>query len=158
MKKIFITLLLFLPAMLFAKGEKVLAVYMNDETSVYFLLEEQPVITFVDDAVKIVSATNEATVKRANVKEFKFINDLPAGIEDVYESGEVAKERFELSKSSIVIEGLAPGCVVRLLSVNGQAVKSVAAAENGTATVTFDALPSGVYVVNYNETSIKFVK
>ncbi len=147
-----------MPAMLFAKGEKVLAVYMNDETSVYFLLEEQPVITFVDDAVKIVSASNNAELKRSNVKEFKFINELPAGIDDIYDNDEVAKERFELSKNSIVIEGLVPGCVVRLFSVNGQAITSVAAAENGTAFVSLDALSSGVYVVNYNETSIKFVK
>lgn len=147
-----------MPAMLFAKGEKVLAVYMNDETSVYFLLEEQPVITFVDDAVKIVSASNNAELKRSNVKEFKFINELPAGIDDIYDNDEVAKERFELSKNSIVIEGLVPGCVVRLFSVNGQAITSVAAAENGTAIVSLDALSSGVYVVNYNETSIKFVK
>lgn len=158
MKKLLL-LLLFFPALMSAQKEKALVVNVSDGTAVYFLLEEKPLITFVDDAVKIVSATNEATIKRSLVKDFRFVDELPTGIEDLEDAGEnLDNGRYELSRNSIYIEGLSPGCIVRLFSLKGETIITETADEEGSVTISFDTLPSGIYVVNYNETAIKFIK
>ena len=157
MKKLLFAFLLFcLPALMSAQKGKTLSVIMNDGTSVYFLLDEQPRVTFVDDAVKIVSTTNETTIKRSLVKKFEFVDEIPTSVNEVEE--EVAADRFELTGNSICIEGLAPGCAVRLYSIRGEMLVSAVADDNGSLTLSFESLPSGVYVVNYNETTIKFMK
>ena len=144
------------PAFIYAQKDMALSVLMKDGTAVYFLLKERPIATFVDDMVKIVSSTDEAEIKRALVEKFEFTDELPTGIEDV--DDEVADGSFELTKNFIRVEGLVPGCAVRLYSVSGQMVLSATADENGCVTLSLDALASGIYLVNYNEITIKFIK
>ena len=157
MRKLLFAFLLFcIPAFMHAQKDMALSVLMKDGTAVYFLLKERPIATFVDDMVKIESSTDEAQIKRTLVDRFEFTDELPTGIEDVED--EVADGRFELTKNFIRVEGLAPGCAERLYSVSGQMVMSVAADENGCATLSLDALASGIYLVNYNEITIKFIK
>ena len=160
MKKLLFVFLLFcFPALIFAQKEKTLNVLMKDGTSVYFFLKEFPVATFADDVVKIVSATNEATIKRTLVEKMEFVDkQLPdaSGVEDVEEV--VSRDRFEITDNAIRIEGLEPGCVVRLFSISGQAIMSAVADDNGCVTLSLDALASGIYLVNYNKITIKFFK
>ncbi len=160
MKKLLLLLMLFFCSVtMFAEGKDVLGVMMKDGTSVYFLLAEKPLITFQNDEVKIVSEKDEATMKRALVDRFEFVAEVPTGIEDVEGLDEkVASENLELTGDAVHISGLLPGCRVQLLSVNGQVLMSEVAGENGCVTLLLEALPSGVYLVNYYETTIKFIK
>ena len=160
MKKLLLLLILFFSSVtMYAEGKKVLSVLMNDGTSVYFLLAEKPLITFQNDEVKIVSDKDEATMKRTLVERFEFVSEIPTGIEDVEDLEEkVACENFELAGDAVYISGLTPGCKVQLLSVNGQVLASEVAGENGCVTLQLEALPSGIYLVNYYETTIKFIK
>lgn len=160
MKKLLLLLMLFSCSVtMFAEGKDVLGVMMKDGTSVYFLLAEKPLITFQNDEMKIVSEKDEATMKRALVDRFEFVAKVPTGIEDVEELDEkVASENLELTGDAVHISGLLPGCRVQLLSVNGQVLMSEVAGENGCVTLLLEALPSGVYLVNYYETTIKFIK
>ena len=157
MKNLFFTFLLFcFPMLMFAQKETVLNVLMKDGTSVFFFLNERPVVTFADDVVKIVSSANEATVKRTLVDKFEFQEKAQTGIEDVEEV--VSRDRFEITDNAIRIEGMEPGCVVRLYSISGQAIMSAVADESGCVILPLDALASGIYLVNYNEVTIKFIK
>lgn len=157
MKKLFFTFLLFcFPMLMFAQKETVLNVLMKDGTSVFFFLNERPVVTFADDVVKIVSSANEATVKRTLVDKFEFQEKVQTGIEDVEEV--VSRDRFEITDNAIRVEGLNPGCVVQLYSVNGLSIMSAVADESGCVTLSLDALASGIYLVNYNDVTIKFIK
>ena len=160
MKKLLLLLILFFSSVtMYAEGKKVLSVLMKDGTSVYFLLAEKPLITFQNDEVKIVSKNDEATMKRALVDRFEFVAEVPTGIEDVEELDEkVASENLELTGDAVHISGLLPGCRVQLLSVNGQVLMSAVADDNGCVTLSLDALASGIYLVNYNEVTIKFIK
>lgn len=159
MRNILITLFLLLPAMSFAQNKKVLAVYLKDDTAVYFLLMEKPVITFVNDSVQIISDTNEAKVKRSSVNEFKFLNEIPTKIEHLTEADDqFTREHYKLSKDAIVIEGLVPGNNVCLLSLDGKVIISTSALENGIVTISLDTLSSGIYIITYNKTAIKFIK
>ena len=92
MKKLIVLFLIFLlSASVYAQEKKVLGIYMNDGTMVCFHLNEQPVLTFVDDAVKIVSTSEEALIKRSLVDRFEFLAEVPTGINDVKENSGVGE-------------------------------------------------------------------
>lgn len=157
MKKLLLSLLLFtFSALTFAQKKDVLGIFMKDGTSVYFLLAEKPLITFENSDVKVVSSTDEAVLVRSQVDRFEFVADVPTDVEDVQE--EVEREKFELTRNAIHLSGLTPGCKVQLFSIGGQSILATAANENGTVTVSTDSLPAGIYLVNYNEITIKFIK
>lgn len=157
MKKLLLSLLLFaFSALTFAQKKDVLSILMKDGTSVYFLLEEKPLITFENSDVKVVSSTDEAVLERAQVDRFEFVDEVPTAIEELEE--EIAREKFEMTRNAIHLSGLAPGCKVQLFSISGQSILATAANENGAVTISIDSLPAGIYLVNYNEITIKFIK
>jgi hypothetical protein len=159
MKKILLTFMLFsFAATMFANGKDVLSVLMKDGTSVYFLLAEKPYITFQNDEMKIVSDTDEALVKRTLVERFEFVNEIPAGIEDVEEQDEQLRANFKLDGDAVYITGLASGSKVVLYAMDGRVVNSSVAAADGCVTLSLNTLPSGIYIVKYNDTAIKFIK
>ncbi len=159
MKKILLTFMLFsFAATMFANGKDVLSVLMKDGTSVYFLLAEKPYITFQNDEMKIVSDTDEALVKRTLVERFEFVNEIPAGIEDVEEQDEQLRANFKLDGDAVYITGLASGSKVVLYAMDGRVVTTSVAAADGCVTLSLNTLPSGIYIVKYNDTAIKFIK
>lgn len=156
---LFAALFFLLPSLSFAQDKKVLAVYLKDETSVYFLLSEKPLVTFVDDSVQIVSDTNEATIERSFVNEFKFIHEIPAKIENIPDTDEHStNEHYEITRNAIIVEGLLPGSIVRLISLDGKVIKSTAADDNGNVTISIDSLSPNIYIITFSETAIKFIK
>ena len=159
MKKILLTFMLFaFAAASFANGKDVLSVLMKDGTSVYFLLAEKPYITFQNDEVKIVSDTEEALVKRTLVERFEFVDEMPTGIEDVEEEDEQLRANFRLYGDAVYITGLESGCKVTLFAMDGRVVTTSVAPADGCVTLSLNALSSGIYIVKYNETAIKFIK
>lgn len=159
MKKILLTFMLFsFAATMFANGKDVLSVLMKDGTSVYFLLAEKPYITFQNDEMKIVSDTDEALVKRTLVERFEFVNEIPTGIEDVEEQDEQLRANLKLDGDAVYITGLASGSKVVLYAMDGRVVNSSVAAADGCVTLSLNTLPSGIYIVKYNDTAIKFIK
>lgn len=155
-KLLFAIMLISFSAISFAQNKEVLSILMKDGSQVCFLLAEKPLITFAGDDVKVVSDTDEATIKRTLVDRFEFVAEMPTYVEDVEEK--IAREQFELTRNVVHINGLNPGCKVQLFSINGQMVLSVVANENGSVTISIDSLPSGIYLVNYNEITVKFIK
>lgn len=159
MKKILLTFMLFaFAATSFANGKDVLSVLMKDGTSVYFLLAEKPYITFQNDEMKIVSDTDEALVKRTLVERFEFVNEIPTGIEDVEEQDEQLRAKFRLDGDAVYITGLASGSKVVLYAMDGRVVTTSVATADGCVTLSLNTLPSGIYIVKYNDTAIKFIK
>ena len=159
MKKILLTFMLFsFAATMFANGKDVLSVLMKDGTSVYFLLAEKPYITFQNDEMKIVSDTDEALVKRTLVERFEFVNEIPTGIEDVEEQDEQLRANFKLDGDAVYITGLASGIKVVLYAMDGRVVTTSVATADGCVTLSLNTLLSGIYIVKYNDTAIKFIK
>lgn len=159
MKKILLTFMLFaFAATMFANEKNVLNIIMKDGTSVYFLLAEKPYITFRNDEVKIVSDTDEALVKRTLVERFEFVDEIPTGIEDVEEQDEQLRAKFRLDGDAVYITGLASGSKVVLYAMDGRVVTTSVAAADGCVTLSLNTLPSGIYIVKYNDTAIKFIK
>ncbi len=160
MRKILFTLTFVLfAASIHAEEKSVLSVLMKDGTNVCFYLSEQPLVKFAGDDVKIISTTEEATIPRTLVDHFEFLNEMPTAIDEI----EMAEDKtlsnhVVLSGDKISVSGLISGGCVRLFSLKGQQLASIAADSNGHAQFSAESLPAGIYLINYNETTIKFVK
>ena len=155
MKKVVLLLFFsFLSGFVYAQEEQLaLCLSMRDGSSVSFFLNEKPKMTFVADSVKIVSSASQAKVKRSDVLDIKFKMDVPNSIEDVCENGTV-----EFGSESIRIENMKPDCVVNVYSVDGRTVLSKMSDSNGLAVIQLHAIPSGVYLLKYNDITIKFIR
>ena len=160
MRKTLTTLLLVLLSVsLYAGEKKVLSVLMTDGTNVCFYLSEQPLVTFVGEDVKITSVSEEAVVARTLVERFEFLEAMPTHIEKVeMDEGEMVKECFDFSEEAVKISGLATDGKVNVFTLKGQVVASAMPDGEGNVTVAIESLPAGLYLINYNETTIKFIK
>lgn len=143
----------FLSGLIYAQEEQALCLSMRDGSSVSFFLNEKPKMTFVADSVKIVSSVSQAKVKRSDVLDIKFKMDVPNSIEDVCENGTV-----EFGSESIRVENLKPNGIVNVYSVDGRIVMSEKVNSNGLAVIQLHAIPSGIYLLNYNDITIKFIR
>ena len=151
-----VVLLLFLSLLsgfMYAQEELALCLSMRDGSSVSFFLNEKPQISFVADSVKVVSTATLAKVKRSEVLDIKFKMEATNSIEEISEKG-----TFEIDGDFIRVANLKPSCIVKVFSVEGRVVMSQTADEDGSAVIPLVSLPQGVYLLNYNELTIKFIK
>lgn len=151
-----VVLLLFfslLSGLIYAQDEVALRLSMRDGSSVSFYLNEKPKMTFVADSVKIVSSVSQAKVKRSDVLDIKFGTEETNSIEDVCE-----KETVEIGSEFIKVENLKPNGIVNVYSVDGRIVMSEKVDSNGLALIQLHTIPPGIYLLNYNDITIKFIR
>lgn len=152
MRKPFLIFLLSLISCLtYAQVEKVLCIQMKDGSKVSFFLKEKPRVTFATDSVEVISATTQAKIKRSDVQSFKFKAEQESGIKDITDA------TYSIDGVTVIINGVEPGSNVSILTIDGRTAMSETAAE-GTAVFSIGTLPAGIYLLNYNDTTIKFVK
>ena len=160
MKKILFAFTVFLLSVASHAGERsVLSVLMKDGTNICFYLNERPLITFVDEDVMIVSDTEEATIPRVSVERFEFLDAMPTSIEDVEMTDDkTAVSHVELSDNGVSINGLKTDSQVRLYTLSGKQLASATANIDGCAYLSLQSLPTGIYLITYNQTPFKFLK
>ena len=151
-----VVLLLFfslLSGFMYAQEELALCLSMRDGSSVSFFLNEKPQITFVADSVKVVSSAASAKVKRSEVLDIKFKMETTNSIEEISKKG-----TFEIDGDFIRVANLKPACEVKVYSVEGRVVMSQDADDSGSVIIPLTSLSQGIYLLNYNELTIKFIK
>ena len=155
MKKLFLLLFVFLiSGMAYAQKDRVLSLSMYDGTSVTFFLKDKPRVTFEGDYVEVVAETSQSKIKRSDVAEIKFLYEEDnAGIDETK-----VNETVGIGNEYVFVGNLQTGCSVKVLSVDGRLVIDEAADENGSVTISLSALSAGIYILNYNNTTIKFIR
>lgn len=155
MKKTFLLLFIFLMSgMAYAQTSSVLSLAMHDGTFVTFFLKDKPRVTFVEDYMEIVAETSQAKVKRSDIAEIKFLNeDINAGIDE-----SKVNEFVEIGSETIFVGDLKDGCRIKVLTIDGRVIIDEQAGDNGSVIISLSALPAGIYILNYNNTTIKFIK
>lgn len=143
MKKItLIASALCLAASAFA-SQTALKLSMLDGSTFSYVLEEQPVLTIEGENVNIATSDASASYKRADVKDFTFVNE-PSGIKEITDS-----------ESYISYDGrclAVPGSEITIYSLSGS---RVAVARES---VNVESLPAGTYVATAGKHSLKFIK
>ena len=150
-KTVLIFLLSLISYLTYAQVEKVLCIQMKDGSKVSFFLNEKPHTTFVADSVEVISATAQAKIKRTDVQSFKFETEQENGIDNI------ENPVYDITGGAVSVSGVKPGSNVRILTIDGRTAMSVKAVD-GTALFSIGSLPAGIYLLNYNDTTIKFVK
>lgn len=160
MKKILFAFTVFLLSVASHAGERsVLSVLMKDGANICFYLNELPLITFVDEDVMIVSDTEVATIPRTLVERFEFLDAMPTSIEDVEMTDDkTTVSHVELSDNGVSINGLKTDSQVRLYTLSGKQLASATASIDGCAYLSLQSLPTGIYLITYNQTTFKFLK
>lgn len=153
-KTILIFLLSLISWLAYAQEERVLHLSMNDGSTVIFMLKEKPQVTFSADSIKIVSATSEAKAKRSEVAEITFLfMETESGINDTDTDGTV-----DMNGEFIKVGNLAKESKVTIFTADGRVASTEKADDSGTATLSLTSLPKGIYLLNYNDTTIKFIR
>ena len=125
---------------------------MNDGSHVSFILSEKPRVTFTADSIAIVSTASQSKAKRSEVVDIKFIKETTNSVE---KGGEAS---CDINADRVSISNLAPGCIVNLFTAGGRKVITQKSGVDGTATINIGTLPAGIYLLDYNKTTIKFIK
>ena len=85
--------------------------------------------------------------------DIRFKMEIPNSIEDVCEKGTV-----EIDSESVRVENVGQGCIVNIYSIDGRVVMSAKADGNGLAIIPLHAISAGIYILNYNDITIKFIR
>ena len=91
--------------------------------------------------------------KRTDVKRYRFYRNLTTDVEEQ----PVVSPQAAITENIVLISGIADGTIVTVYTTNGTAICSAIAAGE-ECVVSLDSLPSGLYIVTYNDTTIKFFK
>lgn len=135
-------------------AQNCMAIDLSDGSTAHFALAEKPVITYSGENIKAVSATATIEVARSQVRSIRFEEE-----ESNTAVGEIATENATVTANgnTITIEGIADGTRVTIFSIGGQAV-ATATATGGSCTICTDEFSAGIYIINYNNTTIKYLK
>ena len=151
-RKIIFFLLLLVTVKLSAIEYTTLIVDMRDGSSAMVQLIEKPTITFDGEMMKIVSSKTTLEFSRSDVKKYRFSCHEVSSVEELSLSPQATIE-----DNTIVVSGIADGTAVTVYTASGTVVCS-AVADGGSCILSLDSLPSALYIVTYNNTTIKFFK
>ena len=130
-----------------------LIVDMRDGSCATVTLLEQPTITFEGEMMKIVSQRSKMEFKRTDVKRYRFYRNLTTDVEEQ----PVVSPQAAIKENIVLISGIVDGTIVTIYTTSGTAVCS-ATATGRECVVSLASLPSGLYIVTYNDTTIKLFK
>lgn len=133
---------------------KALLVQLKNGDKQYFMLSDEPVITFADYKCQIESQELSAEFEMPLIDHAKVVDFDPASVDEI-ESALIV----DLSNPSVVvIRGMKANGNVSLFNLSGMMLRGTSADESGTAMLEVGDFATGVYVVTSNETTFKIYK
>lgn len=137
-----------------ADSGKALLVQLKNGDKQYFMLADEPVITFVDYKCHVESQPLSADFEMALIDHAKIVDFDPASVDEI-ESALIV----DLSNPSVVvIRGMKAGGHVSLFNLSGVMLRQTSADDSGDAMLEIGDFSSGIYVVTSNETTFKIYK
>ena len=130
-----------------------LAVCTKDGSKVLYALEEKPKITFTDTELVITTKGVEIAYALSDMNLLTYENGETTGITNLYDDAS-----FKLDGNAIVFSKLKAKDIVSLYSINGTLVFKKTVSQDGEYAVSLNNIETGVYVVNVNGLTYKFVK
>ncbi len=122
-----------------------LVVNMNDGSTTMFRLIDAPVITYSDNNLVVKTASKEASLPVADIKNVT--------LED--HSVATAIDPSTITDNGIVFRELPAGSVIRVMTADGKSVCTKTVDGGDDATLDFSELPKGVLIISTPVTTIK---
>lgn len=122
--------------------------------TVEYKFEADPQVTF--DAGDMVIATGEQQVRHAIADLEKLTFSKVVGLDKVEANN--SDIRVAVTSSYVSVEGIAPGMVLSIYSLDGRSLTSAPADAQGSVQIGIDQLAPGIYVAASEAHSFKFVK
>ena len=119
-----------------------LIVHLHGGSTVSYVLEDTPVVTFVGENLHVEANQLSDDHKLADVA--KFTIDNVAALADV-----MANEyRITIQDNTVTIEGLTPNTGIQFADIQGRIIASCNADTDGNATLSLSHITAGVYIVS----------
>jgi len=153
-----ITFLMALIAMLLplsatADTVQCLVLTQNDGTVSKFALNDAPVVTYNGEDI-VVTCGEETLTTALNGLTVTFGEMETTRINEVIgNAGEAIRPQFSFGEAQF--EGLQPGAIVRVFTLEGKAVGNAKADDNGHVGISLGNLPKGVYILSTPSRSFK---
>lgn len=121
---------------------------LRNGKKVSFAFAEKPVIALSDANLSVsVHGVERVSYAYADVQRVVVESDVVNAINDVATNGKSQHVVFNLSASTLAVEGLAANEQISIYAADGKLVLSQRANAEGKATVSLSSLQQGVYVV-----------
>lgn len=146
------TLSLALPS--WAEGFNALQLVFTSGKQVTVMLDDQPLVTFDDEAVVITTAKRILKCTAGDLQKFTYLNIDMQSIVDVTTD----EARIAFTDAGISASHLAPLSEVGVYSVDGRLLAKAQVDASGSASVSFAAQQGTVYVVKTSVTTFKMTK
>lgn len=130
-----------------------LVIHTTDNQKTYYVLEDVPVVTFVDEHLHIKSTNLEHQIKFDTVDKFTFEQQEVTALKEL----EASECRISLIGKTLTLEGFATGSPVAVYALNGSKAAQGVVDADGTAVIELSTLGAGVYVVSTVSKSFKII-
>ena len=130
-----------------------LVVHTTDGEKTYYVLEDIPVVTFVNDNIHIKSASLEEDLKFNTVEQFTFESQEVGAVKNLTDN----ECRITVRNREVVLEGFKAGTPVAVYSLNGLCVYEGLFNPDGNAVGDLSHLENGVYIVSSVSKSFKII-
>lgn len=130
-------------------------VWLHDGGINAYAFNERPVVTFEGD--QLVVRTSEEEVEYADGVVHKFtIETTPPQPSSI--GNPLVQPQIEIKRGDIALQGCKEGTQVRIYSLNGVLMSASNIGADGAAVVSTTQLPKGVYLIQTETLTYKFIK
>lgn len=152
-KTLLLSLLLFF-SLQYVLADTALVVKRTNGKTETFLLSSEPVLTFNSENCVFSTTNVTVTIPRTNIEEFHFV-DNSTDIEN-QKAGSDVFVRFS-GNNAVVISGLKNDRIT-VLDLSGKVVNADVSNNGEETTVSLNNLSRGIYIIKYDNSSIKVVR
>jgi len=118
---------------------------------VMFNLADNPVITYSNDCLVIVTSKTTVLLNVSEIESTTFSAEDATGIKGI------AVGNMKMTSGTASFFQLSPGSTVRVFTTAGELLREEQASADGTATIEMRALPEGIYIIKTENQSIKII-
>ncbi len=131
------------PAAMAGELKDAVVVYMHDGSTAKYILEQTPIVTFVEDKLHVESSVVSCDHNLSDVDNFRF-EQVDAAVESI------AADEYRISvvDNTVLLQGFTPGSVASLTDIEGRTVARVTVGADGEASIALSNLATGVYIVS----------
>jgi len=133
---------------------KRLALHLVSGETVRFELDANPMMTFNDESLVLVTDETQILYALNQVSKFTYEGEEESALPSVEETSILVHQDREL----LSIEGLSEGTPVGIYTLEGQRVIMTRALGSEPTQVSLGTLPEGIYIIQAGSLSYKFVK